>query len=150
MVSRACTSILRKRVIGMDRANEDLRTQFIGDVVRHTEGGVVHCQAEPGMADVDFGPHNCESQMEGGDVVIVYYVKDHERDDEDWLQMYRFCSNCDNARNLSSRAREEGKEQAVVEGTLEPFEGVVEGEFYEDAVRLMDVQMHAYSPESEG
>jgi len=133
----------------MSRADDDLRMQFVGDVVRHTKGGVVHCQAEPGMEDIAFGPHNCKSQMEGGDKVIVYYVKDYEKGDEDWFQMYRFCSNCDDARKLSSQARKQGKEQAVVEGLLEPFEGVVEGDFYEDAVRLTDVEVHAYSPETE-
>jgi hypothetical protein len=43
-----------------------------------------------------------------------------------------------------------GKEQAVVEGILEHFEGTVEGKFYDDAVRLIDAEVLAYSPETGG
>lgn len=126
------------------------REEFIGDVVRHTKGGVVHCNAEPDMGKVNYGPHNCKGQMEAGDGVIIYYVKSHERGDEDWYQQFRFCANCAGARQLPQRGREVGKEQAVVEGVLEHFEGVVEGDFYDDAVRLRDVEVLAYSPVSEG
>jgi len=44
-----------------------------------------------------------------------------------------------------------GTGQAVVEGTLGHFEGTVNGKFYEDAVRLTDLQVHHYSllPEDE-
>ncbi len=88
--------------------------------------------------------------MEAGDGVILYYVKDHERDENDWYQRFRFCANCEGARELSQQARDGGKEQAVVEGILEQFEGRVDGKFYDDAVRLRDVEVLAYSPEAEG
>jgi|AntRauMinimDraft_3_1070383.scaffolds.fasta_scaffold00619_6 hypothetical protein len=126
------------------------REEFVGDVVRHTKGGVVHCQGHPQMGKVDYGPHNCQESMEAGDGVIIYYVKDHERDDEEWYQRFRFCANCDDARRLPEEGRQVGKEQAVVEGLLEHFEGTVEGKFYDDAVRLIDAEVLAYSPESEG
>lgn len=126
------------------------RNEFIGDVVRHTNGGIVHCDGEPQMGKVDFGPHNCMDQMRAGDGVILYYEKAHEQGEVNWLQMYRFCANCDDARTLSSQARDVGTEQVVVEGTLEPFKGTVEGEFYEDAVRLIDAEVLAYSPKTEG
>lgn len=126
------------------------REEFIGAVVKHTKGGVVHCQADPDLGKVKLGPHNCISQIEDGDGIIIYYEKDHRRQEEVWFQLYRFCSNCEKARKLTLQARERGKEQTVVEGTLEHFEGIVEGKYYEDAVRLMDVKVLAYSPEHEG
>lgn len=55
------------------------REDFIGDVVRHTEGGVVHCNAEPDGGKVDFGPHNCKGQMKAADGIIIYYENDHNR-----------------------------------------------------------------------
>lgn len=127
-----------------------MREEFIGDVVKHTAGGIVHCDAEPGTGQVDFGPHDCEEQMEAGDGVIIYYVKDHERGDQDWFPRFRVCANCDEAKGLPDDGRHYGKEQVVVEGVLEHFEGVVDGKFREDAVRLQDVEVLAYSPESEG
>ena len=127
-----------------------MREEFIGDVVRHTKGGVVHCNAEPDMGKVNYGPHNCKDSIEAGDGVIIYYEKDHERPDHEWYQRFRYCSNCDDARTLTDQSRTVGTEQAVVEGTLEQFEGTVEGKFYEDAVRLIDVEVLAYSPETEG
>jgi len=126
------------------------REEFIGDVIRHTKGGIVHCNAEPDMGKVTYGPHNCKDQMESGDGVIIYYEKNHERPDHEWYQRFRFCANCDDARILTDQARTVGTEQAVVEGTLEHFEGTVEGKFYEDAVRLIDAEVLAYSPETEG
>jgi hypothetical protein len=126
------------------------REGFIGDVVRHTKRGIVHCNGDPEMGKVSYGPHNCKGQMEAGDNVIIYYVKGHDRDEEDWYQRFRFCANCDEARKLPQHGRDAGKEQAVVEGVLEHFEGAVEGEFYDDAVRLRDVEVLAYSPVSEG
>ncbi len=121
--------------------------EFIGDVVRHTNGGIVHCNAEPTIGKVDY-QHNCQKKMTVGDGVILYYEK--ERGEDEWIQLYRFCSNCDDARRLPAQGRKHRKEQAVVEGTLEHFEGTVEGHFYEDAVRLVDVHVHHYSPETEG
>ena len=102
------------------------------------------------MGKVDYGRHNCKERMEAGDGVIISYVKDHDRGDEEWYQRFRFCANCDDARRLPEEGRQVGKEQAVVEGTLEHFEGTVEGKFYDDAVRLIDAEVLAYSPESEG
>lgn len=126
------------------------REEFIGDVVRHTEGGVVHCNAEPEIGKVEYGSHDCKGEIRAGDGVIIYYVKDHERGEEEWFQRFRFCTNCDDARRLPQGGRHKGQEQAVVEGALEPFEGTVEGKFYEDAVRLIDLEVLAYSPETEG
>lgn len=88
--------------------------------------------------------------MEAGDGVLIYYVRDHERNDEEWYQRFRFCANCDDARRRPQEGRQVGKEQAVVEGLLEHFEGTVEGKFYDDAVRLIDAEVLAYSPETEG
>lgn len=124
--------------------------EFIGDIVKHTSGGVVHCNAEPEIGKVQYGSHNCKGTMEAGDGVIISYVKDYDRGDEDWYQRFRFCANCNDARRLPQEARQVGKEQAVVEGILEHFEGVVEGRFYEDAVRLQDVEILVYSHETEG
>ena len=126
------------------------REEFIGNVVRHTNGGVVFCDGDPSTGKVTYGPHNCERKMEPGDGVILHYVKDHNRSDEGWFQRFRFCANCDDARTLPEAGRKVGTEQVVVEGLLEQFEGTVEGQFYEDAVRLRDVEIHAYSPVSEG
>ena len=128
--------------------NGSIREEFIGDVVRHTTGGTVHCNAEPEFGKVLYD-HQCLEEMERGDGVIIYYEKDHLRDDEDWFQKFRFCWNCEPARKLPPEGRKRGIEQAVVEGTLEKFEGVVEGKFYDDAVRLTDVNVLHYSEEFE-
>ncbi|MCU4754315.1 hypothetical protein OB919_20435 [Halobacteria archaeon AArc-curdl1] len=141
------TSIETFKNNSMAKSESELRIEFIGAVVRHTKGGVVHCNAEPTIGKVDYGRHNCQEKMTAGDDVILYYEKE---EGEEWLQLYRFCSNCDDARRLPQQGRKHGTEQAVVEGTLEHFEGTVEGKFYEDAVRLTDVQVHHYSPVTEG
>lgn len=134
----------------MSRISENLWQEFTGDVVRHTEGATVFCMADPDLGKVEFGPHNCHVKLGPGDRVIVHSEIDPEYDDEEWFQKYRFCSNCKKARHLPESWRRRGIEQVIVEGPLEQFEGQVEGRTYDDAVRMTDVEVLAYSDPSEG
>jgi len=127
--------------------NPPAATEFIGDVVRHTKGGVVVCDADPDdPTAVAFGPHNCLSKLTAGDEIIVWYVRNQQRGDEEWSQQGRFCPNCKDARQLPGQARTGGVEYVVVEGELEHFEGRVNQHVYDDAVRLNNVNVHAYNP----
>ncbi|MFB6202054.1 MAG: hypothetical protein ABEI98_08585 [Halorhabdus sp.] len=125
----------------------ELREEFVGRLVEHKPGPEVFCQAsEHGKVD---GPgHDCPVNVGPGDRVRVYYVRDPERD-EDWVGLYHFCENAPAKMGFRNWPGEE-MECALVEGTVEQFEGTIHGEFYEDGARLNDVEVLGYSPVGEG
>jgi len=129
--------------------HDKLRSEFVGDVIRHTKGGRVFCNANSQSGKVEVGPHGCPTELTAGDAVIVEYEKDHTKGDDDWFEAFRYCTGVDAEEFINSATKRDGVDQVIVEGKLEPFEGIVEGEFYDDAVRLIDVEIVAYSPASE-
>jgi len=130
----------------MTDTDSEIKMELIGKVVRHTKGGIVYCDAEPESGTFS-REHNCMKSMKAGDQVIISYSR--KPIDEEWFARHRFCPKYELARNPPGEWWDEGKEQVLVEGQLQHYEGFVQTDHYDDAVTLVDINILSHSPISE-
>ncbi|MFB6284665.1 MAG: hypothetical protein ABEK59_12180 [Halobacteria archaeon] len=130
---------------------EEVKEELIGHAVRQKDGEVP-CNTNPELVDDEYIGDSCKGTMKEGDSMVVWFVNEDSlyADDRGWHVKYEFCPGCCEYESFPGGARKEDVDQVLARAELQRTGAYLEGEFSEDALTLVDVEILDRSPENEG
>lgn len=130
---------------------EELKEQLIGVAPRQSDGEVP-CMTHPEVVDDEYLGDRCSGSIGESDEILVWFVNEDDLYDQDkgWYIKYEFCPGCCSYEELPEKARKKDVDQVLSRARLQRTGSHMGGEFREDALTLVDVDILDRSDKSDG